>query len=768
MASNSNAVEENRASRAMKLMTNAMNRSISVFKNFDKQINRSTSFTKFLMDSNRQAMTINSSLNKVASAINRTVDAVEDLEQKLEGLSKMAHSIYAQPTKTNSGGSTPFLGPIQFNVASVVKESFSRPASLEEGQTVIQEQSKPVTAPITSSAISLNTGKTAIDLLKKLDSSFNKESITKMIDISLTNGLEEQQIRSILINQTGNKNEGDALFESIKNQALSTGTPIGEAAKGAMILGAFTKSTEQLNKLSELSLQISTLDSKGMGNEASAKAVTAAAQGDSSLLVKQYNIPQTAIEAFDLEGLARSGDMNAFTSALGQVLEHANMGKEAMEQMMATPVKQAQVLEQNINSAFAGAGAEPIMAMLKPLTVLNILFQAGVFQPFFDSLGSALSIAATLFTWLAYAAMGIVYIISAFWPYIEPIIWGIVTALTVLNFFTKLGSVAVAAYTTYQAIMTASTTAGTAAFALKTLVMRGAIAAWGTLNAVMKANVILIIIALIMGLIVYIIALWQKNDAFAIGFLRAWYGILNFLDRLPAYFWQLAEWILNPLIYMIKGMSDVFDTVIKGIIDDINSILGVINKVTGSKFELAASFSTDKFMDDTLNFMKIKKDDAYARAAKKAAERDQSLQAFIKDRAADDVKKGTTKDEPLIDPNKITADWSKLAGGKDLASGGGNVMSLPSQTGFQTITPNINRVGEVGKINDTVDISSEDLKTMRELAEMKNIQNFVSLQPTVSVQTGDINNGYDIDTIIGRIERSLNEEIASSAEGVYA
>lgn len=56
---------------------------------------------------------------------------------------------------------------------------------------------------------------------------------------------------------------------------------------------------------------------------------------------------------------------------------------------------------------------------------------------------------------------------------------------------------------------------------------------------------------------------------------------------------------------------------------------------------------------------------------------------------------------------------------------------------------------------------------MRELAEMKNIQNFVSLQPTVSVQTGDINNGYDIDTIIGRIERSLNDEIASSAEGVY-
>lgn len=81
---------------------------------------------------------------------------------------------------------------------------------------------------------------------------------------------------------------------------------------------------------------------------------------------------------------------------------------------------------------------------------------------------------------------------------------------------------------------------------------------------------------------------------------------------------------------------------------------------------------------------------------------------------------------------------------------------------------NINKVNEVGKINDKVDISSEDLKTMRELAEMKNIQNFVTLTPTVSVQTGDINNGYDIETVVSRITKHLEEEIASSAQGVYS
>lgn len=73
------------------------------------------------------------------------------------------------------------------------------------------------------------------------------------------------------------------------------------------------------------------------------------------------------------------------------------------------------------------------------------------------------------------------------------------------------------------------------------------------------------------------------------------------------------------------------------------------------------------------------------------------------------------------------------------------------------------------KTKDSIDISNEDLKVMRELAEMKNIQNFVTLTPTVSVQTGDITEGgFDIDTVITRITDSLINEVASSAEGVFA
>jgi hypothetical protein len=82
----------------------------------------------------------------------------------------------------------------------------------------------------------------------------------------------------------------------------------------------------------------------------------------------------------------------------------------------------------------------------------------------------------------------------------------------------------------------------------------------------------------------------------------------------------------------------------------------------------------------------------------------------------------------------------------------------------------INNIGQVDKIGDvdgTVDVTSEDLKLMRELAEMQAIQRFVSLTPTVQVTTGDINSGHDVDSIISKITEEMNSQIVSNAQGVY-
>ncbi|MFD2117252.1 hypothetical protein ACFSTH_13165 [Paenibacillus yanchengensis] len=84
---------------------------------------------------------------------------------------------------------------------------------------------------------------------------------------------------------------------------------------------------------------------------------------------------------------------------------------------------------------------------------------------------------------------------------------------------------------------------------------------------------------------------------------------------------------------------------------------------------------------------------------------------------------------------------------------------------FPNVTNNNNK--EIGEVNDTIDISSEDLKMMRDLAELKQTQNFVTLTPQITFGDTHVRNESDIDTIFSRITTQLNEEIATSVNAVY-
>jgi tape measure domain-containing protein len=98
---------------------------------------------------------------------------------------------------------------------------------------------------------------------------------------------------------------------------------------------------------------------------------------------------------------------------------------------------------------------------------------------------------------------------------------------------------------------------------------------------------------------------------------------------------------------------------------------------------------------------------------------------------------------------------------------GGQVSSSPGAA-KDAANPTGGKLDKVGKIDDEISISDEDLKLLRELAEIKSIQNFVTLTPTVNMQTGDIRNEVDVDEIVSSIEDRMIKEVARSAEGVYS
>ncbi len=285
------------------------------------------------------------------------------------------------------------------------------------------------------------------------------------------------------------------------------------------------------------------------------------------------------------------------------------------------------------------------------------------------------------------------------------------------------------------------------------------------LNAALNANPISLIIMAIVALIAYIVHLWKTNDQFASALLGAWNAILNFFDMIPAYFWQLVEWMMVPFIMWADSIGKLYDLVINGIIKGINEVLKVVNKVTGKSFQIDATFSMGDLGRDIQEFARGKKEAALTNAAENAAKREQNRQDMLDSRAAgraqEEADKRTREEagkQPQSQVQNQTQAQMQLQNQMQAMQSGGPLASA-GQPASKPVPVSV---------TNTVDISSEDLKMMRDLAEMKNIQNFVSLTPTVQVtHTGDIRQESDIQTIASQMANLLTTEIASSARGAY-
>ena len=81
----------------------------------------------------------------------------------------------------------------------------------------------------------------------------------------------------------------------------------------------------------------------------------------------------------------------------------------------------------------------------------------------------------------------------------------------------------------------------------------------------------------------------------------------------------------------------------------------------------------------------------------------------------------------------------------------------------------VGTVDEVNKINDTVDIASEDLKYMRELAEQEIINQFTSklIQPNINVTFGEVTQTADVDAVVKQITTGLVDSLNNSSDLVH-
>ncbi|WP_217563072.1 hypothetical protein [Paenibacillus sp. GbtcB18] len=578
-------------------------------------------------------------------------------------------------------------------------------------------------------------------------------SAQKLLNATIGGAMEQQKMRDMLIARTGDAQIGTAMFDKFKKDALKAGMDVKDSLQATLSFFSTTQNTKQLEKLNNLTQRLNAFDSAGNGLEGAAFALKEAMSGDIVSLAERFNMSKSDIRRFKIDDLGKKGDVDGFIKAFDKLLEKQKMGQKAFETMLASPAKQAEILGNNIKSAFADAGDSALKSLLPMILQINAAFQSGQFSSFFNGLSTGLAWVMEKALQLFNAIGQIHTYISSNWSTIEPIIYGIAAAFGAWLATTIMQSM-------YMGALAFATGTSTAAIFAQTLAVEGLAMAWRTLNAAQKANVIMLIISIVVGLIVWLYELWKTNDAFVEGFMRAWYGLLNFFDQIPVFFVVVSNGIVNAFMAAKTATLKIMEDMVNGTIDRINKMINKLNATLGVGIDTITrvEFTTEAALEQAA--VKKAGDEIAASlrasAAQKASEREANLQSMLKSRAdnralEDAANKAKNAKMPSAGDFDFTA-WNKAADAARAAD------KMPDE---------IKKVKKVGKIEDKVDISSEDLKVMRDLAEMKSIQNFVTLTPTVNVSTGDINTSDDINTIVDRITQHLNEEVAASAKGVY-
>lgn len=214
------------------------------------------------------------------------------------------------------------------------------------------------------------------------------------------------------------------------------------------------------------------------------------------------------------------------------------------------------------------------------------------------------------------------------------------------------------------------------------------------------------------------------------------FGLYAFLYNLVADIWNLFAVFGE---FFANFLNDPIGSIMRLFIGLADFVLGVLETIANAMDALFGSSMADA-VNGWRNNMQSWADDTFGKQAV-------TIERMEKLDVADNFNKGY--------------DF-----GVDLSNGATQI--------FEDLTTSMNSMGfeggyidSVGSIEDTVDVSNEDLEIMRELAEMESIQNFVTLTPKVNIKTGPVSKDVDIDEIVRRIEKSIEEEMEASTKEVY-
>ena len=241
--------------------------------------------------------------------------------------------------------------------------------------------------------------------------------------------------------------------------------------------------------------------------------------------------------------------------------------------------------------------------------------------------------------------------------------------------------------------------------------------------------------------------------ALKVAFFAVYNWIANLVDKLKLCWQKAGTAIANFMGDMKVSVLTVLQNMINGAIGIINDFISLLNKIPGVNISLIeqVTFATTAAAENE--------------AAKQA--RADALNQYEADIKAAQAERDATYSAAKQELADATAQLSETyANARAEAAQANSDAGVSDWNTDQYDVGNVDSVGSVGSIESDVNIADEDLKFLRDVAEMRYVQNFVTLTPTVAVDA-QISEKVDVDEVVTKIEKKLEDEFTAAAEGVY-
>lgn len=420
-----------------------------------------------------------------------------------------------------------------------------------------------------------------------------------------------------------------------------------------------------------------------------------------------------------------------------------------------------------------------LIAFQPVLQRLNDLANSEAFQTFIQGAIEAMATLANILLNVFEVAASVGAFIGDNWSIIAPIIYGVIAAL--------------GAYLAIMGIVNAITAISAAIDATKA--KADALAAGQTflwtvqqygLNAALAACPITWIIVLIIALIAIIFAVCNAIAKMT-GIANSGFGVITggvnvviqFFKNLGLTVANIALGIGNAIAALASNMMTAFHNAICSVQSWFYNLLSTALSVIEG---ICAALNKLPFVEFDYSGISSAADDYAAKASEAAGNKEDyqsisdafnegftTFDAFQDGWASDAFNAGAAWGDGIAD--KVSNfSLSDVFGQTDIPNVGDYTSGFNDAIANSGVGDSIGNIDDnTGKIKDSLDITEEDLKYLRDIAEQEAINRFTTAEINVDMSgmQNTVNSGDDIDGFMTKLTDSVNEAVDNMTEGVH-